>query len=70
MEVAGEEAARVRQGLYVGSLAAASDQEWLEAHGITHILTVAWDIAPFWPEALDPPKAAPSVGVACWASLS
>ncbi|ELR18609.1 dual specificity phosphatase 12, putative [Acanthamoeba castellanii str. Neff] len=44
------EGAEVRRGLYIGSLAAASDEEWLAARGITHILTVAWGIAPFWPE--------------------
>jgi hypothetical protein len=49
------EGAEVRRGLYIGSLAAASDEEWLAARGITHILTVAWGIAPFWPEVKLPP---------------
>jgi hypothetical protein len=49
------EGAEVRRGLYIGSLTAACDEEWLAARGITHILTVAWGIAPFWPEVKLPP---------------
>lgn len=49
------EGAEVRRGLCIGSLTAACDEEWLAARGITHILTVAWGIAPFWPEVQLPP---------------
>lgn len=47
------EGAEVRERLFIGSLAAAGDLGWLQARGITHVLTVAWGIAPFF---VDVPK--------------
>ncbi|KAF0556690.1 dual specificity protein phosphatase 19 [Gigaspora margarita] len=37
--------------LFLGSLVAATDEDWLEEHKITHILTVANGILPSFPES-------------------
>jgi len=40
----------VMPGLFVGNLRASKEREFLEAHGVTHILIVANDVAPEFPK--------------------
>nr|CAG8434824.1 935_t:CDS:2 [Entrophospora candida] len=44
-------ASEILPGVYVGSKMAANDKAWLSDHKITHILTVAENIQPTYPES-------------------
>jgi len=55
--MSGEESGDVRsvprevvRGLFIGNLRASKNRDFLDSHGVTHVLTVANDIAPEFPK--------------------